>query len=97
VGSDKNVIVGGDENESSSKRISPQVEPTDDYNQRQNDVKMLMGKKKKKANQRQISPHLEFGPEIVDYCSVNPVNFEILKPYSLCFQLVLLLLLKLLS
>jgi len=31
---DKNVIVGGDENECSSKRISPQVESTDDSNQR---------------------------------------------------------------
>ena len=32
---DKNVIVGGDENECSSKRISPQVESTNDSNQRQ--------------------------------------------------------------
>jgi len=32
---DKNVIVGGDENECSSKRISPQVESTDDSDQRQ--------------------------------------------------------------
>ncbi|KEH28851.1 TIR-NBS-LRR RCT1-like resistance protein, putative [Medicago truncatula] len=32
---DMNVIVGGDENECSSKRISPQVESTDDSNQRQ--------------------------------------------------------------
>jgi hypothetical protein len=32
---DKNVIVGGNENECSSKRIFPQVEFTDDSNQRQ--------------------------------------------------------------
>ena len=32
---DKNVIVSGDENECSSKRISPQVESTDDTKQRQ--------------------------------------------------------------